>query len=139
MMFLSFTNTELYGIKTTIMFIPVNDMLTMSTPYWQKRLDAILELHLSDSELTVNKLCKIMKISRTDLHRKLMNHYEISTTEYIRRFRVKRAATMLQEESHKSILQIALETGFSSQAYFTYRFKKIMEITPGQYRLQNED
>lgn len=106
----------------------------MDTPYWRKKLDKLLERHLKNSELTVNDLCREMGMGRTDLHRKITEMENMSTTAYIRRFRIQRAAVALCNEPQKSILQIALETGFSSQAYFTRRFKEVMDTTPGKYR-----
>jgi AraC family transcriptional regulator len=43
-------------------------------------------------------------------------------------------AKHLLERTHFSIAEIALETGFSSQAHFTNRFREHLELTPRQYR-----
>jgi AraC-like DNA-binding protein len=47
---------------------------------------------------------------------------------------VNRAAELLRK-TDKSVLQIALEVGFSDQSYFTKVFRRHHRMTPRQYRL----
>jgi AraC-like DNA-binding protein len=39
-------------------------------------------------------------------------------------------------ESGRSLIDTALEVGFSSQSHLTNSFKKIIGVTPGQYAKQ---
>ena len=60
-----------------------------------------------------------------------------SVIEYLNRIKVKKACSLL-EESEKSILEISLLCGFNSSVYFCKIFKKLMGITPTEYRKNRE-
>jgi AraC family transcriptional regulator len=44
-------------------------------------------------------------------------------------------AKVLLAASDKSVAEIAIDVGFSSQAHFTTQFRKFMNISPAAYRL----
>lgn len=90
--------------------------------------------HLSDPSLSVKRLLRLVGMSRTDLHRKLKCAAGMSATEYLRHIRLSEAAILLKKEPHWSIYQIALEVGFSSQSYFTRKFKERFGMCPKTYR-----
>ncbi|MEH6550051.1 MAG: helix-turn-helix domain-containing protein [Pseudomonadales bacterium] len=54
--------------------------------------------------------------------------------EYISHFRLEEAKRQLQELPDKTIVEIAMDSGFNSQNVFNGQFKKKMAITPSQYR-----
>jgi AraC-like DNA-binding protein len=51
--------------------------------------------------------------------------------EYLENVRVRRAQQLI--ESGKSLADVTVEAGFSSQSHLTRHFKKIIGVTPGQY------
>jgi AraC family transcriptional regulator len=55
---------------------------------------------------------------------------------YVLDRRLLRAQALLMDGG-KSIAEIAFELGFSSQAHFTARFSKVMNISPAAYRLRH--
>lgn len=57
----------------------------------------------------------------------------LSPHRYVTSRRIQAAQTMLARR-HASLVEIALDTGFSSQASFTRAFRKWTGLTPGQYR-----
>jgi YesN/AraC family two-component response regulator len=57
----------------------------------------------------------------------------ITPMTYLRRFRIHRARELL-ETTDLSIIQIALQTGFSDGAYFTRTFQREVGMTPRAYR-----
>jgi YesN/AraC family two-component response regulator len=66
----------------------------------------------------------------TDCFRKELG---ITPMTYLRRFRIHRARELL-ETTDQSIMQIALQTGFSDGAYFTRTFQREVGMTPRAYR-----
>ncbi|NSW51173.1 MAG: response regulator [Anaerolineae bacterium] len=54
--------------------------------------------------------------------------------KYINRYRIEQAKKMLYEKPNTSITQIAMDAGFSSQAYFSRVFRKETGLTPKEYR-----
>ena len=99
-----------------------------------ERLNAQIEPHLSDADLNVTQLLRYVGMSRTNLHRKLVQTAGISATEYIRCARVKRAAKLLIEHPDWSIGQVSDEVGFNSQSYFTRAFIEGYQKSPSCYR-----
>ncbi|MGE5723029.1 MAG: helix-turn-helix domain-containing protein [Sphingomonadales bacterium] len=53
--------------------------------------------------------------------------------QYVLRKRIERSKELLLR-TDTSLVEIALETGFSSQSHFTSTFKRLVGITPGEYR-----
>ncbi len=61
-----------------------------------------------------------------------------SYTELLSEMRIN-AARQLLVRTCKSLAQIAAETGFSDQSYFTKVFKQHVHMTPGEYRRQHTE
>ena len=57
----------------------------------------------------------------------------ITPMTYLRRYRIRQARELL-ETSHLSIMQVALEVGFSESAHFTRTFQREVGMTPRAYR-----
>jgi len=102
--------------------------------WFLKRLNAHLEKHLSDGSLTVGCLLRIIGMSRTCLHRKLDALTGMSTTEYIRYFRLRRAVELMEEHPEQNMFEIAISVGFNNQSYFTKKFKEVFGCCPREYR-----
>ena len=98
------------------------------------QLDFQLQKHLADDKLSVRRLTRLVGMSRSDLHRKLTATVGMSTTAYMRKFRLQKAAELLVNQPEWSIYQIALEVGFSSQSYFSRRFKEVFGQCPAEWR-----
>ncbi|HTE25904.1 ATP-binding protein [Flavitalea sp.] len=92
---------------------------------------ALLEEHIDDSLFGVDQLAGLMNISRSSLHRKLKALTDMSTTEVVRNYRLKKATRFLQEGFSSS--ETAYKSGFGSPAYFTKCFREVYGITPGDY------
>jgi AraC-like DNA-binding protein len=94
-----------------------------------------VEDHLDDSLFGVEELVRLLNISRTSLHRKIKALANLSTTELVRNYRLKKA-TQLLRQGHTST-ETAYLCGFSSPAYFTKCFRELYQITPGEFIQQN--
>ncbi len=98
------------------------------------QLNAHLERNLSDPELDVKKILRSIGMSRTRLHEKLKNMAGMSTTEYVRLFRLKKAKKLLLENPEWTIYQVALEVGFRNHCYFTKKFKEVFDCCPKEVK-----
>ena len=56
-----------------------------------------------------------------------------SPHQWLTRLRVERAKTILRENSI-SLIDIALDCGFSSHAHFSNRFRQLVGVTPSEFR-----
>ena len=88
--------------------------------------------NMEDTSLDVEKLAKIMNMSRITLYRKIKAISVLTPIEVINITRLKKAAELLAEGDHK-IYEIAYMVGFSSQSNFARNFLKQFNITPTEY------
>lgn len=88
--------------------------------------------NIEDTDLDVEKLAKIMNMSRITLYRKIKAISILTPIEVINITRLKRAAELLAEGDHK-IYEISYLVGFSSQSNFARNFLKQFNITPTEY------
>lgn len=93
--------------------------------------DTICE-NIEDAEMDVEKLAKSMNMSRITLYRKIKAISVLTPLEVINITRLKKAAELLAEGTHK-IYEIANMVGFSSQSNFARSFQKQFGITPTEY------
>jgi AraC-like DNA-binding protein len=82
-------------------------------------------------------ICKEIGVSRTNLYRKMKTVTELSPIELIRNKRLDAAAHLLLH-SDLSIFDIAVRTGFNSQAYFSKCFKSVYGCAPSEYTEQEK-
>jgi len=103
--------------------------------YDQKLMDkltAMLERELSNPQLNVDYIGKDLGFSRTGFYRKMKGLTDMSPIDFLRSYRLRRAAEMLQEGS-LSLAEIADRSGFNSYSYFSKSFKKHFGVTPKEY------
>ncbi len=92
----------------------------------------LIEKNLHNRDFNTEKFAEELFVSRRQLHRKLAAITGQGPGEFIRIFRLKRAAQMLLENKF-SITQISLDVGFESPAQFTRAFKKHFECLPSEF------
>lgn len=88
--------------------------------------------HIEEVDLDVEKLAKIMNMSRITLYRKIKAISVLTPIEVINITRLKKAAELLATGEHK-IYEISDMVGFSSQSNFARNFQKQFNITPTEY------
>jgi AraC family transcriptional regulator len=49
--------------------------------------------------------------------------------------RVERARQLLQAAAHLPLAEVALHAGFSNQSVFCHHFKRLVGVTPRQFRM----
>ena len=108
---------------------PVTKVKT--TPFLNAATSAV-ERHLYDPDLNVGTLCQDLNVSKTTLNRRLAELTGMSPRDFIEDIKLKYAATMLLKENSR-VSEVADKLNFSSQKYFTLRFKKKFGKTPSTY------
>ena len=102
---------------------------------YDERLQKICEyisMNLS-SDLSTNRLSEIASLSTSRLSHLFKENLQQPIQQYIEAQRMSLAKSLLKNTS-LTINQIAEKTGFSTQFYFTNRFKKFQNQTPSEYR-----
>lgn len=93
--------------------------------------------HLDDPEYRGDALGQDMGMSRTNFYRKLKALTGHSPSHFIRAVRGDHAKELLLKPDLQ-IAEIAYMTGFSNPAYFNRIFKQLFDLTPGEWREQQE-
>ena len=125
---------ELFSyIKRNIDIYQLNDNSFKDNSKIKNALQYIYS-HYSE-EITLNDLALITHLSLAELSRSFKKTIGISPMLYIMNYRIRIASNLL-EFSDKSITEIAYECGFSSSNYFTICFKRIVGITPKEFKKQ---
>ena len=71
-------------------------------------------------------------VSRSHLYRVFMRHLGVSPNEYLIRFRINEACSLLRKKRF-SIGEISYSVGFQDQLYFSRQFKKLKGVSPSKY------
>ena len=83
-------------------------------------------------DIDVSRVAASAGISRSHLYRLFMQHISIPPNEYLMRYRINKAVSLL-ETGRLTVGEVAYSTGFSDQLYFSRVFKKYMGIPPSRY------
>lgn len=88
---------------------------------------------MDNPNLSPNDLSAHFFISRTQIHRRLKAHLDISTGEFIQQIRMEKAKDLLQK-TDKKIIQIAYEVGYKDASYFSRVFNQQTGMSPKLFR-----
>ena len=92
-----------------------------------------IEVHLGD-EIKTEDIASACFCSKSTLEKLFRNVYNISVHEYIIRRRMMLAAKKLSLHPKLSILDVALEYGYSTHESFARAFEKIWNCKPSEFR-----
>lgn len=96
------------------------------------QLNKEIDKHISESNFSIELLADRLLISRSNLQRKLKSICGFTPGEYLKTYRLKKAAVLLLE-SKLLINEVAYEVGFSSSSYFTKCFVKQFGMLPKEF------
>ena len=97
-----------------------------------KKAFEILENYISDPDLDLDVFCDALKMSQMQVYRKLKSLVNQSTNEFIRNYRLDKAAKLLQK-NELNISEIGYNVGFMDPLYFSRCFKKRFGVSPIYY------
>lgn len=92
-----------------------------------------IEKRYGEAEFSLQELAETAFISSQHLSREFKKETGITFIDYLTRVRIKNAVKFLLDENMK-IYEVAEKTGYSNQHYFSSAFKKILGISPAEYR-----
>jgi len=121
---------ERYRREVTLQ--PKDIAITSADERFLQRVLQIAEKHLSDGDFSVESFAGEAGMSKTHLNRKLKALTDQSANEFVRTFRLKRAAQLLSGR-HGNISEIAYEVGFNNPSYFSESFRELFGCSPSEY------
>jgi len=86
-----------------------------------------------DREVKLQEISDHFYISREYISRKFKQEFNVNISDYIVKFRMKKAKSLLKNSQLK-IYEIANMIGYQDDKYFRKVFKKVEGITPNEYR-----
>ena len=87
-------------------------------------------------EIRLNQLAEICFLSPNYFHRLFRQSFNVTPLVYIRQMRLEEAIRQLVYTTH-SVKEIAYDTGYEDEAYFSRTFSKVYGMSPGRYRKLN--
>jgi AraC family transcriptional regulator len=100
------------------------------------RLRAVVEYieeHLDDCP-TLEQMAAVANLSVYHFARQFKVATGLPPHQFVILRRVERAKGLLQAGRELSLAEVALHAGFSDQSHFSRHFKRLLGVTPGQFR-----
>jgi AraC family transcriptional regulator len=94
---------------------------------------AYIEEHL-DAGLSLEQLAAAAHLSVYHFARQFKAAIGLPPHQYVINRRVERARQLLQAGTDLSLAEVAAGAGFSDQSQLTHHFKRLVGVTPGQFR-----
>ncbi|ARV14668.1 hybrid sensor histidine kinase/response regulator transcription factor [Polaribacter sp. SA4-12] len=102
-----------------------------------KKLLDYINKNISDSNLSVEELASQLKLSRSQLYRKIKAITGQTVNEFIRKIRLERAKQILDAGS-ANISEACFSVGFSSPSYFSKCFKAHFGVLPSEIETKKD-
>ena len=112
---------------------PSQPQITPFDEQFMQKVMEFMEQQMDNSELTIDAFAEHLMMSRTIFYRKLKSIIGLTPVDFIREIRIKRAVQLIDSGEY-NFSQIAYMTGFSDPKYFSKCFKKVMGVTPSEYK-----
>ena len=100
-----------------------------------KRLEPVFEYIQANLEksISLEQVSRLSNMSKSSFGRYFKQYTRKSFSNYLNEMRIQKACKLLLETDF-SIYRISLETGFQNLSNFNRHFKKLMKLTPSQFR-----
>src|SRR5262249_37300715 len=102
----------------------------------QRKLRAVAEYieEYLDTTLTLGQMAAAANLSPFHFSRQFKVSIGMTPHQYVLSRRVERAQQLLQQDENLSLARIAMTVGFSDQSQFSHHFKRVVGVTPRQFR-----
>lgn len=100
-----------------------------------KILEAQIAVNMNRPDFYIQDFCAVTGLSRTTIHRRMIETTGLAFTDYLRKRRLEAALTLLKS-GQQNISEIALAVGFKDPNYFSRAFKQHFGKTPSEMRFE---
>lgn len=129
------------GLDNIVPAGTINEPVTDPEPIPEERTEDVfvsrvreaVEANITDTAFNVEKLCKLVFMSHSQLHRKLDALMGCSPNKFIRMIRLKKAEQLLKDPVN-SVASVALDCGYADPGYFARVFRQEYGVTPVEWR-----
>ena len=106
--------------------------LTEEDKRFLNRIEAIIEEHYREPDLSVDVITEAVFMSRASLYARLKKISDVTPNEMIQQIRLRHAEALLRTGKFR-INEVCYEVGFSSPSYFSKCFQKRYGQSPAEY------
>lgn len=97
----------------------------------------LIDRHFHRPKLTVNDIAATLRVTPNHLLKLFRRELGQTTSEYLQNRRLIHAAGLLKE-NHLNVAEVAAASGFDDANYFSRLFRQKNQLTPLQYRRQQQ-
>jgi AraC-like DNA-binding protein len=121
------------------MLLPAEVSVSTVDDKFLKDFQGIIEENLDDSDFRIDIICERLEIGRATLFKKIKALTGETPNDFILSYRLERAALILREDKSRSIMDVALDVGFSGAPYFAKCFRDRFNQSPNEYQASHAD
>ncbi len=110
------------------------DVISPRDGVFLKDLYAMMENELTNSEIDVNEIARMMNMSRTKFYYKVKGLTGEPPSVFFKTYKLNRAAELIKEHKY-TLSEISDMTGFSSLSHFSRSFKKQFGTNPSLFEV----
>ena len=111
---------------------PVPTVVGVTENEFLKRVIDFVNDHLESGEFGMEEMATHFSMSVSTLRRRMQDATGVSPKSYIQAIQMQRACNLL--DSGLQIADVAMQCGFTEPGSFTRTFKRVLGLTPSQYR-----
>jgi AraC family transcriptional regulator len=103
----------------------------------RRKLRSVIEYIMENLEgsPTLGQMAAVAHLSPYHFARQFKAATGLAPHQYVIARRVERAQHLLRKDDELELAEIALRAGFSDQSKFSFHFKRLIGVTPRQFRL----
>jgi AraC-like DNA-binding protein len=113
---------------------PLDDLVAKLSYY--RRLEKVWQLiqtNYTDTSLSLERAAKECGINKNHLNHIFRQTSGLTFHQFLIRYRLLNAIAIMKEKNY-SFLEIALQTGFGSLNTYERNFRRILDITPSEFK-----
>ncbi len=126
------------NLKTPEQTAQPSDALSPEDRQFLARIVTFVHNNMEQTDISVESMASDLCITRGQLNRRVKAVAGITTQQYVMRIRMEQARLLLSSHTDLPISEVAYRCGFSDPASFTRAFRKLYDISPTQYRNEQE-
>jgi AraC family transcriptional regulator len=103
----------------------------------RRKLQRVIEYLMENLEgsPTLEQMAAVAHLSPSHFARQFKATTGLAPHQYVIARRVERAQHLLKSDDEVGLVDVALRVGFSDQSKFSFHFKRIVGVTPRQFRI----
>lgn len=117
----------------TILHLALAGIQPENEPEYIRRFKMLVQQHIADRDISVERLADMLNIHRGTLYRKFRTHCKIPPQEYLASARISKAMDLLCNSS-LPVTEIASQCGFRNNNYFSKSFFRLTGRLPSELR-----